>query len=112
MTVAVTQDIQWNIHDAVLTTLTVASRWRDRRFPTLNFPVTQVRQQSIAGTPIVSPLVFPGLANTLFQFAPPKGIAVLIPGTGIAFDATTNASRFTANFFWRERALEQSELDL
>ncbi len=101
--------IDFNIHDAVLTTLQVSNRWRDRRFPTLNFPVTQVRSQSIVGSPIVSVMSQFVRGNETIIWVPPKGVMVLIPGTGLAFSNVNAATQLSVNFFWRERAIEPAE---
>ena len=104
--------IDFNIHDAVLTTLQVSGRWRDRRFPTLNFPVTQVRSQSIVGSPIVSVMSQFVVANQSVQWLPPKGVIVLIAGTGLAFSNVNAATQLSVNFFWRERAIEPAEANI
>jgi len=104
--------VQFNIHDAVLATADTSGRWRDRRFPTLNFPVTQVREESIVGTPIVSAQSCRLLANTTVVWDMPRGFAVLVPGTGIAFSHSAAATQLALNFFWRERTLEPAEENL
>ena len=105
--------VEGNVHDAILTTLEVSPRWRDRRFATLNRPVTQVREQSIVGTPIVSPMVFADLtASISMNLQPPQGFLVLVPGTSVAFAHQANAARLAITFFWRERAVEPAELNI
>ena len=102
----------FNIHDALLTTVQTSMRWRDRRFPTLNFPTIQIRSQSIAGTPIVSVMQLNVLASSPFLWEPPQGVLVLAPGTAVAFNHVTNATNLKVNFFWRERPADASELNL
>ena len=104
--------LEFNIHDAVLTTPATSPRWRDRRFPTLNFPVTQVRQQSIVGTPIVSPMAQNVLSGQPWIWQPPQGILVLAPGTGFAISRLTVATALRAVFFWRERPADPAELNI
>jgi len=104
--------IDFNIHDAVLTTLQVSGRWRDRRFPTLNFPVTQVRSQSIIGSPIVSVMSQFIVGNQSIQWLPPKGVIVLVEGTGLAFSNVNAATQLSVNFFWRERSADTAELNI
>ena len=112
MSLGVQGNIQYNVHDALLTTLNVGQRWRDRRFPTLNRPVTQIREQSIVGTPIVSPLFIRMLQQSPYQWAPPQGVAVLVPGTGIAFSQNSVQQSMSINFWWRERAIEPAEQNI
>ena len=104
--------VEFNIHDAQLATNEVSERWRDRRFPTLNFPVTQVKEESIVGTPIVAPLNIRVLANVTVVIEPPKGIMVLAPGTGVAFSQAANAVELDVSFFWRERPADPAELNI
>lgn len=107
-----TGTIGFNIHDAVLTTAEVSMRWRDRRFPTLQFPVVQIREVSQVGVPIVAPMNVRLAANVPLIFEPPKGFMVLAPGTGFALQHVTTASRLTAQFFWRERPADPAELNI
>ena len=109
---ATTGVLSYNIHDTVLTTLQVGQRWRDRRFPTLNRPVTQVRSQSIVGAPIVSAFTLNIAANDPQIWAPPKGFMVLAPGTGFAMNHGTDATILRAQFYWRERAIEPAEQNI
>jgi len=104
--------LDFNIHDAVLTTLFVSGRWRDRRFPTLNFPVVQVRGQSIVGTPIVAAMRLRLQSNTTMIWDPPQGDLVLVEGTGVAFAHATLTGELSGVFFWRERPAEPAELNI
>jgi len=108
----ITGVIGFNVHDALLATAEVSMRWRDRRFPTLSRPVTVIREDSVAGIPIVSPMSVLVLASSPLVLAPPKGIWVLVPGTAMAFQHQTSQSRLAVNFFWRERPVDPAELNI
>ena len=108
-----TSTILFNIHDALLATITVASRWRDRRFATLSRPVTQVRQENLVGTPIVSPILAADLLTRVsILWEPPKGTFVLVPGTAFAFTSLTPQTQMSITFFWRERPIEPAESNI
>ena len=102
--------IEFNLHDTVLLTLEPSSRWRDRRFPTLNFPVTQIREQSLAGSIITSPMGMALTASTPVVWQFPKGFLTLAPGTGFVFSHGTTTANLFMQFLWRERPADPAEL--
>jgi len=105
---ATATSLRWVLRDTAETTNTFAVV-RDTRLGIGTFTTATVRAASEA-------VVLAGdgeirlLGNTPFLITDPNGIAVLAPGTGLTYFLPTAAQTLRANFFWRERTAEESEL--
>lgn len=84
-------------------------RRRDTRDGVASRTTAQIRTDSVAGV-VADQILFQMLTNTPYHFLPPDGFAVLAPGTGLLFEHNSLTATITANFFWRERPAEASEL--
>ncbi|MEE8606213.1 MAG: hypothetical protein V3S55_01305 [Nitrospiraceae bacterium] len=74
-------------------------------------PVGQVRDETAGAAGVVNWRLF---GNQFLDniFAPPKGIAVLSPGTGWSVSTTVVNKSLEVGYVWMERPAEQSELSL
>jgi len=109
LSVSASQVIRYVINNNAESTNDLGIRVRDTRLGVLTRPTAQVRSASNAAI-LAGTGEFRILANSPFVFTDPNGIAVLGPGTGITFNTFTAAQTLTANFLWRERVAEASEL--
>jgi len=94
-----------------LTTGVGTELFRDQRRPTPLRPTGQIRSDSTVALTDAN-VQFRLLANTTFEIQDHNSVAVLPPGSGYEVSMNTVASNTTATFFWRERDVEQSELNL
>ena len=107
---AATQILRFSQVDVAETLNTLRQRSRDLRLTLATEPTCNIRSASEAAV-LGDVLLFRLLANTPFTLTDPNGIVVLAPGLGLTVSAGTVATNITVNFFWRERAAEQSELN-
>lgn len=85
--------------------------FRDRRRSILNRPAAVMRSGSkVAG--INGNFRFIIGANSPVFIKDPNELGILAPGSGLAVGGSSAAGRIDVTFLWRERAAEQSELDL
>lgn len=85
--------------------------FRDGRFPVASRPVCQISLlSSVAQTD--ANMVFRFLANVVHIYRDENSIAVLPPGSGLEFGATSTATLLVGTFFWRERPAEAAELNI
>ena len=82
---------------------------RDTREGTLNQPTASILTLSDA---TAGPNFFPNivLKRDPLTFQDENALFILAPGTGVTVSTTTTNIQLAANFFWRERAAELSEL--
>jgi len=113
ITTAITQRVTWNINNVAFTNLLTRGLLRDTRFhvPAGNLGIAQIREQTVAVPVPASGHMLP-LANTPTILQDENGIAVLSPGFGFDVGGSTDASRILTTFYWRERPLESSEVNL
>lgn len=86
-------------------------RFRDLRRSILNRPAAVMRSGSQVGG-IDANFQFALNLGTGFTLHDPNGVAVLAPGSGMAVGGQLAAGTIAVTFLWRERAAEQSELEL
>jgi len=82
---------------------------RDTRRGAFEKPTGQIRTLSSAGQTVATN-VTRLISNVPFHFRDDNGIAVLFPGTGLELGGNVAADSISANFVWRERIIEPSEL--
>jgi len=87
-----------------------ASRLRDTREIFPRQPVGVFRSDSALGVPVDSQGSARIAGNTEFTLEDPNGVVILAPGRNFTVGVRDANVRFLPNFFWRERAAEQSEL--
>ena len=87
------------------------SAFRDSRFPVGDTPLGVIRSESTA---VIITIFNQYLLETgvSFNFADENGIAILAPGTGLTIGPAAANINITAEFWWRERPAETSELSL
>lgn len=107
----VTDVIRFGVVTTALATGLGTEVHRDlRSLPPLR-PTGQIRSlSSVALAPATGQVRL--LSNTSYRIEDPNSVAVLLPGSGFEVGNTAVAITVTATFFWRERVLEQSELNL
>jgi len=88
-----------------------ASSLRDTRQGTPVLTTAQLRFESTAGG-ITQDWAVELLANTPFHFTDPNAVWVLGEGTGLTIDSAETNRTLSVSFMWRERAFQQSEVNL
>ena len=94
-----------------LGTTTGTAAFRDSRFPVGDTPLGQVCDESTVVIITIFNQYFLE-ANVTFTFSDENGIAILAPGTGLTMGPAASNVDLTAEFWWRERPAESSELSL
>jgi hypothetical protein len=84
-------------------------RVRDTRLGVAQETTLEVRAASTVAT-LAATGEFRIVANEPYKQTDPDGLIVLGPGTGITYLGLTVATTLRANFYWRERVAESSEL--
>jgi len=106
-----TQLIRWGLEITQIgTVLPNSPRSRDLRMLFPSQPVAQLSSDGGLGAPSSAFGLFRLTADTTFTVHDPNGVMILAPGTGISFGTTDANTDVFANFLWRERPVEQSEL--
>lgn len=107
----VTDVIRFGVTTTALTTGVGTEVHRDlRSLPPLR-PTGQIRTlSSVALAPATGQVRL--LSNTSYRLSDDNSLAVLLPGSGFEVGNTAVAITVTAVFFWRERVLEASEINL
>lgn len=109
LSVETTQTINWSLTNTALATNTTSQRLRDSRISVLDLSIGEIRRfDNVVATGANARTRV--LAETPFTLNDNNGIAVLAPGSGLEFGATTAATILFCNFYWRERPAEASEL--
>ncbi len=91
-------------------TSAIVGQVRDTRTGIADRPVGQIRfEQKAGGLAAVGQVLV--RANVTFTFEDPRGLFVLIPGTGVTFATTTTNVASGLNFWWKERVAEPAELN-
>jgi len=112
VTSTTTQQIRTAIQSGVSGTLRDRQRFRDSRLVSVDsFPTGQIRSLSNPSVP-AQDVEFGVIANDGVLFSDPNGLAVLAPDTEYVVAGLDLVSTIFATFWWRERAAEQSELNL
>ena len=96
---------------AAISSLAGTATFRDTRFPVGDTPVAEIRNETSATIITVSNQYFLE-TDVTFSFADENGIAILAPGTGLTVGPATTNIDITAEYWWRERPAEESELSL
>jgi len=105
--------LTWDINSVPFTTLTTRGSLRDTRLVETapNLSVGEIRVQSSA-VPVPASGVSIYLARTTVDIRDENGLAVLSPGFGFNTGAAGVASLLNVTYYWRERTLESSEVNL
>ena len=88
-----------------------SATFRDTRLLIGGNPVGQIRSENTA-TIISVVNLYHLLSNVMFHFQDENSVAVLAPGTGLAFGPSNQNVDLSGTFWWRERPAEESELNL
>ena len=102
----------FGINETELVTDPNDAQFRDTRFDLSSRPVGRIQNQNNNAT--LAPINgrIRAAANTNITLQDPNGIAVLLPGDGWNVSPNVVNAPLFFNIFWRERAAEQSELNL
>jgi len=107
------QTILWNINTTPFATLVTRGSLRDTRLRSVaaNQSIGEIRTQSVAA-PVPGSGIARILANTVLHIGDENAVCVLSPGFGLDIGGNLNASLLNVTFYWRERTLEQSEINI
>jgi len=108
--VASTGIVRYEMTGTPATLFPVIGQLRDTRTSIADRPVGQVRNEVIVGGLAAIGQWFL-LTNVQDTMADPRGLFVLVPGTGVTFATTLANIASTVNFFWKERVAEPAELN-
>ena len=106
----ITQQVNWQLANAALGTGLGTELFRDSRGNITERPTGQIRTQTpIAAVGATGNVLL--LANNIFPIVDENSVSVLTPGFGMSVGGTTIAGTIHVAFNWREREVEQSELN-
>lgn len=105
-----TQQLNWQLANAGLGTGVGTELFRDSRGGISGRPTGQIRTQSpVAAVGASGSMIV--LANETNTLEDENSVAVITPGFGLSVGGTTVAGTISVSFNWREREVEQSELN-
>jgi len=105
----VVQTVRWGINTNELSGLLSTQVFQDTRNPLVQLPVARVSSESAAA---LANATGQGriLGNVFFQLINSNDLVILRPGIGFEIGCVTNQAQIFVTFYWRERAMESSEL--
>jgi len=103
--------IVWGMVNGVLGTVVSTQRNRDQRLGFVTLPVGQIATDSTIGVAIATGQIAV-LASDPLLLTDENGLAVLPPGFGFEISSISADITVRATFFWRERVMEPSEINL
>jgi len=106
-----TDTVRYGIETTPLTNGIGTESHRDTRTAVTVRPVGEIRTESAVATAPASGRILL-LSSRTFHQRDENSVAVLLPGSGLTVGMTTVALRIDTTFFWRERAVEASEINL